>query len=105
MKTHDLQPPECASDLHKHPLPDSFLHASSMADDRFDAGWDNRECPDCGEWGWEPPADGASVCIMCGLEIHFSKQWGEWHHNEADVVFCPGKGASMATPAEGDERE
>lgn len=89
---------KCQSDLHKHELPNSFLVASSMADNRFDAGWDNRECPDCRTWGWEPPSAGAGTCLMCGLEIHYSEQWERWQHNEDSAIYCPGKSASVATP-------
>jgi len=91
---------ECQNDLHKHEFPSSanYIQAADLADSRFDAGWDNRECPDCGTWGWEPPAAGAGTCVMCGTEIHFSEHWSRWQHNYESAIYCPGKTASVATP-------
>lgn len=52
---------ECPNALHDHPLPPAYLAAHFEADERLAAGWDNRECSDCNQFGWEPPKDGKRV--------------------------------------------
>lgn len=46
---------DCPSPLHDHPLPSGYVAASCEADERLEGGWDNRGCPDCHQFGWEPP--------------------------------------------------
>lgn len=45
----------CPDPIHTSPLPRGYLAAAYEAEDRLAAGWQNRACPQCGEYGWVPP--------------------------------------------------
>jgi len=96
---------DCTSDLHKHEFPAhaSYVQALTWPTPGSTLDGTTAKCPDCGGWGWEPPAAGHSTCRMCDTEIHYNAHWEEWRHNEADTYFCPGKTASIATPDESED--
>lgn len=47
---------ECPNRLHDHPLPSGYIAASDVAQRRLRQRWRNVRCPDCGLYGWTPPA-------------------------------------------------
>ena len=47
---------ECPNSLHDHPLPDGYNDAHRVAAKRLRQRWSNTRCPDCGLYGWVPPA-------------------------------------------------
>jgi len=47
---------DCRNSLHGYPLPSRYIAASYEADERLAAKWKNLKCPDCGRYGWKPPA-------------------------------------------------
>lgn len=55
---NDISPDDCLNALHKYPMPKTFPAASATADARFEGGWKNVLCPDCGYGGWVPPKVG-----------------------------------------------
>ena len=97
----EMRDSECPNQVHNYPLPNSFLHAADMADERLDAGWDNIPCPDCGQYGWVKPKTG-QPCLMCDQPIHWSEHWEQWQHDKDSSIYCPDKTVSIATPSEGE---
>lgn len=47
---------ECQNRLHGYPLPEGYVDAGDAAARRFRDRWKNLCCPDCGFYGWVPPA-------------------------------------------------
>lgn len=45
---------DCPNPLHDWPLPTGYIAASDVAGARLRARWSNRECPECGLYGWAP---------------------------------------------------
>ena len=50
---------DCPNPLHDHPLPSGYVEAEIEAVRRLHKRWSNTKCPDCGLYGWTPPAMGA----------------------------------------------
>lgn len=51
---------DCANAVHGYPLPSGYMAASDEAMWRLEHGWKNPACPECGLFGWKPPATGGS---------------------------------------------
>lgn len=52
---------DCPNTLHNHPLPDGYVEASIAAGRRIGQGWNNRKCPECSQYGWNPPLEGTTA--------------------------------------------
>lgn len=44
----------CPNRLHDWPLPKGYVDADEVAHSRLRRRWRNRQCPDCGKYGWVP---------------------------------------------------
>lgn len=45
---------DCPHPLHDFPLPAGYTDAGEEAGSRLNRGWNNKKCPTCGLYGWEP---------------------------------------------------
>lgn len=45
---------DCPNVVHDWPLPTRYIAARQAAEARLLHQWDNRDCPDCGRYGWIP---------------------------------------------------